>query len=62
MAAFAPGDCQRVLAHVIESLADFGNPLLLGGGVPFLPTEVFYAIEGRFNQHEAAVYGVLLLL
>lgn len=56
-----PGIANAFLLTVIESLADFGNPLLLGGGVPFLPTEVFYAIEGRFNQHEAAVYGVLLV-
>jgi iron(III) transport system permease protein len=46
---------------MIESLADFGNPLLLGGGVPFLATEVFLAIEGRFDAHEASVYGVVLL-
>lgn len=57
-----PGVANAFLLCVIESLADFGNPLILGGGVPFLPTEVFFAIEGRFNQHEAAVYGVILLL
>lgn len=56
-----PGIANAFLLCVIESLADFGNPLILGGGVPFLPTEVFFAIEGRFNQHEAAVYGVVLL-
>lgn len=56
-----PGVANAFLLTVIESLADFGNPLILGGGVPFLPTEVFFAIEGRFNQHEAAVYGVVLL-
>lgn len=57
-----PGVANAFLLTVIESLADFGNPLLLGGGVPFLPTEVFYAIEGRFNQNEAAAYGVLLVI
>lgn len=57
-----PGVANAFLLTVIESLADFGNPLLLGGGVPFLPTEVFYAIEGRFDQHEAASYGVLLVI
>ena len=50
-----------MLLVMIESLADFGNPLLLGGGTPFLATEVFLAIEGRFDPHEAAVYGVVLL-
>jgi iron(III) transport system permease protein len=56
-----PGVANALLLVMIESLADFGNPLLLGGGVPFLSTEVFLAIEGRFDPHEAAVYGVVLL-
>jgi iron(III) transport system permease protein len=56
-----PGLANAILLVMIESLADFGNPLLLGGGVPFLPTEIFYAIEGRFDQHEAATYGLVLL-
>ena len=57
-----PGVANAFLLGVIESLADFGNPIILGGGRPFLPTEVFYAIDGRFNQNEAAVYGVILLI
>jgi iron(III) transport system permease protein len=56
-----PGLANALLLVMIESLADFGNPLLLGGGVPFLATEVFLAIEGRFDPHEAAVYGLVLL-
>jgi len=57
-----PGLANALLLVMIESLADFGNPLLLGGGAPFLPTEIFYAIEGRFDQQEAAVYGLVLLV
>ncbi|MBI4277196.1 MAG: iron ABC transporter permease, partial [Armatimonadetes bacterium] len=57
-----PGIANAWLLVVIESLADFGNPLILGGGVPFLATEVFYAIVGRFNPHEASSYGVVLLV
>src|SRR5512137_1805747 len=57
-----PGLANAILLVMIESLADFGNPLLLGGGVPFLPTEIFYAIEGRFDQNEAAAYGLVLLV
>jgi len=56
-----PGLANALLLVMIESLADFGNPLLLGGGAPFLPTEIFYAIEGRFDQQEAATYGLVLL-
>jgi len=57
-----PGLANAFLLTVIESLADFGNPIVIGGGAPFMATEVFFAIVGRFNPHEAAVYGVVLLL
>ncbi|HXF82098.1 MAG TPA: iron ABC transporter permease, partial [bacterium] len=56
-----PGVANAFLLVAIESLADFGNPIILGGGKPFLATEVFFAIIGRFNPNEAAVYGVVLL-
>lgn len=57
-----PGIANAFLLVAIESLADFGNPIIVGGGVPFLATEVFFAIIGRFNVNEAAVYGVILLI
>lgn len=57
-----PGIANAFLLVAIESLADFGNPIILGGGKGFLATEVFFAIVGRFNPNEAAVYGVVLLL
>lgn len=56
-----PGIANAFLLTVIESLADFGNPAVIGGGKPYLATEVFYAIIGRFNPNEAAVFGVVLL-
>jgi iron(III) transport system permease protein len=56
-----PGIANALLLVAIESLADFGNPILLGGGQPFLATEIFFAIIGRYDPHEAAVYGVALL-
>lgn len=56
-----PGIANAFLLTVIESLADFGNPVVIGGGKPYLATEVFYAIIGRFNPNEAAVFGVVLL-
>lgn len=56
-----PGIANAFLLVAIESLADFGNPIIVGGGKPFLATEVFFAIIGRFNANEAAVYGVILL-
>jgi len=57
-----PGIANAFLLVAIESLADFGNPIIVGGGAPFLATEVFFAIIGRFNPSEAAVYGVILLV
>jgi iron(III) transport system permease protein len=56
-----PGVANAFLLVAIESLADFGNPIIVGGGKPFLATEVFFAIVGRYNPNEAAVYGVVLL-
>lgn len=56
-----PGLAAAFLLSMIESLADFGNPLILGGDRNFLATEVFLALTGRYNQNEAAVYGVILL-
>jgi iron(III) transport system permease protein len=56
-----PGLTAAFLLSMIESLADFGNPLILGGDRNFLATEVFLALTGRYNPSEAAAYGVVLL-
>lgn len=56
-----PGVANAFLLVAIESLADFGNPIVVGGGRPYLATEVFFSLVGRFNPNEAAVYGVTLL-
>ncbi|EYB67257.1 hypothetical protein DEIPH_ctg046orf0061 [Deinococcus phoenicis] len=52
-----PGLANAFLLTVIESLADFGNPFIMGGS--FLATEVYFAVE--FNPNEASVYGTVLL-
>lgn len=56
-----PGVANAFLLVAIESLADFGNPIVVGGGKPYLATEVFFSLIGRFNPSEAAVFGVTLL-
>jgi len=56
-----PGLAAAFLLSIIESLADFGNPLLLGGDRSFLATEVYLALTGRYDPNEAAVYGLVLL-
>ena len=46
----------------IESIADFGNPIVLGGSFGVLSTEVFFSIVGaQLDQGRAAALGVLLL-
>ncbi len=57
-----PALANAFLLTVIESFADFGNPLILGGDRGYLATEVFSAFAARFNPNEAAVYGTVLLL
>ncbi len=57
-----PGIAASLLLASIESISDFGTPLVLGGDRNFLATEVFLALTGRYSQSEASVYGVVLLL
>jgi iron(III) transport system permease protein len=56
-----PALANAFLLTMIESLADFGNPLILGGDRFYLATEVFSAFAARFDQNEAAVLGIVLL-
>ena len=57
-----PGLANAFLIGFIESLADFGNPLVLGGNYDVLSTEIFFAIVGAQNdQGRAAVLAIVLL-
>lgn len=56
-----PGIAASLLLASIESISDFGTPLVLGGDRNFLATEVFLALTGRYSQAEASVYGMVLL-
>ena len=57
-----PGLANAFLLGFIESMADFGNPLVLGGNFNVLSTEVFFAIVGSQNdQGRAAVLAIILL-
>ncbi|MFK7859783.1 MAG: ABC transporter permease [Granulosicoccus sp.] len=58
-----PGLANAFLLGFIESMADFGNPLVLGGNYDVLSTEIFFAIVGAQNdQGKAAVLAVALLI
>ncbi len=57
-----PGLANAFLLGFIESMADFGNPLILGGNFDVLSTEIFFAIVGAQNdQGFAAVLAIVLL-
>ena len=57
-----PGLANAFLLGFIESMADFGNPLVLGGNFNVLSTEIFFSVVGAQNdQAQAAVLAVILL-
>jgi len=57
-----PGIANAFLLSFIESLADFGNPLVLGGNFDVLSTKIFFAVVGAaHDQGRAATLATLLL-
>ena len=56
-----PGVANAFLISVIESLADFANPILLGGDFDVLSTSIYLAIIGRYDEVLAASLGIVLL-
>ncbi|TQS70122.1 iron ABC transporter permease [Rhodobacteraceae bacterium] len=58
----APGLANAFLIGFIESMADFGNPLILGGNGGVLSTEIFFAVVGaQHDPSRAAVLAIVLL-
>ncbi|GGA63260.1 ABC transporter permease [Pelagibacterium lentulum] len=57
-----PGLAAAFLLAFIESLADFGNPIVLGGGYDVLSIRIFFAVVGaRYDLGNAAVLSIILL-
>ncbi|OCP37678.1 ABC transporter permease [Ensifer sp. LC163] len=57
-----PGLANAFLLGFIESLADFGNPLVLGGNFNVLSTEIYFAIVGAVaDPARAAILSIALL-
>lgn len=46
----------------VMALADFSNPLIIGGGESFLASDAFLLVTGRQNLEMAAVLGVFLII
>ena len=58
----APGLLNAFLIVFIESLADFGNPLLLGGNLEVLSVAIYFAIVGvQQDPGRAAILAIVLL-
>ncbi len=57
-----PGLANAFLLGFIESIADFGNPLVLGGNYSVLSTEIYFSIVGAIaNSGRAATLAIVLL-
>jgi iron(III) transport system permease protein len=57
-----PGLAAAFLLAFIESLADFGNPIVLGGGYEVLSIKIFFAVVGaRYDLGNAATLAMILL-
>ena len=54
-----PGLANAFLISFIESIADFGNPILLGGNFSVLSTEIFFSVVGaQLDPGRAATLGI----
>ena len=57
-----PGLFKAALLVFIISLADFGNPMLIGGGLPIMATDAYNLWIGEQNMEMSAVFCVLLVI
>ncbi|MFT3952906.1 MAG: iron ABC transporter permease [Piscinibacter sp.] len=58
-----PGLANAWLVVFVESLADFGNPIVLGGSYGVLSTEIFFAVVGAQQDFgRAAVLAAIMLV
>ena len=56
-----PGLANAFLVGFIESIADFGNPIVVGGQFAVLSTDIYFAIVGaQFDQSRAATLAWIL--
>ena len=56
-----PGLANAFLVGFIESMADFGNPIIVGGQFSVLSTDIFFAIVGaQYDEGRAATLAWIL--
>jgi iron(III) transport system permease protein len=58
----APGIASSFLLIFVESIADLGNPLVLGGNYEVLATRIYVSVIGLYDTTAAAVLSVILLV
>lgn len=56
------GILRGALVVFVMALADFSNPLIIGGGEPFLASAAYLLVMGRQDLEMAAVLGVFLIV
>ena len=57
-----PGLGNAFLVTFIESIADFANPMIIGGSYDTLATTIYLQITGAYDKSGAAAMAVVLLL
>ena len=57
-----PGIASAVLLVFSQSLADFGNPMILAGNYTILATQAYLTIVGMYNMKGGAALAILLLI
>lgn len=56
------GIIKAALLVFVMVIADFSNPMIIGGGKPFLASEAYLTVIGQNNLELAAVLGVFLII
>ncbi len=57
-----PGIAGSFLLMFVESLADLGNPVFIGGNVTVLSTQIWMAVIGEYDQQKGAALSMVLLI
>ena len=57
-----PGVISALLLVFIQSLQDFSNPAVIGGGFPTLGVEAYRVITGMYELKTGAILSIMLLL
>lgn len=57
-----PGIAAAFLLMFVESLADLGNPILIGGNITVLSTQIWIAVNGEHDLQKGAALSLVLLI